>query len=50
MRLRNEMGKRIEELELSEIILKARNERLESDNKKLNERIRELEDKLRECK
>ena len=44
------MGKRIEELELSEIILQAKNERLESENKKLNERIEKLENKLKECR
>ena len=39
IRLRNEMGRRIEELELSEMILKAKNERLEN-------RVKELEAKL----
>ena len=42
MRLRNEMGKRIEELEMSEIILKAKNERLENH-------VKELEERLRKC-
>ena len=53
IRLKNEMGKRIEELELNEIILKAKNSKLENENTKLNEQIKRLEEenkKLREMK
>ena len=42
IRLKNEMGKRIEELELNELILKAKNMKLEGENEKLNERIKKL--------
>ena len=46
IKLKNEMGKRIEELELNEIILKAKNTKLENENEKLNQRIRKLERQL----
>ena len=50
IRLKNEMGKRIEELELNEIILKAKNMRLENENEKLNEQIGKLEEENRKLR
>ena len=47
IRLKNEMGKKIEELELNDIILKSKNMKLENENEKLNERIKKLEEENR---
>ena len=44
------MGKKIEELESNEMILRGENKGLKDENEKLKERIRKLEEKLKECK
>ena len=49
-RLKNEMGKRIADLELNEMILKAKNMKLGNENEKLNERIRKLEEENRKLR
>ena len=45
--LKNGLGRRIEELELSELLLKGENKNLKDENEKLKDKIKLLEEKLR---